>query len=387
MSKKYYLLLKTAQAEFRAWRYTDSVSRNKLSPIIEVTRGRKNRGRGVHPDGQELSYDELRQTAGVFGFDSNLTWIAGNMAEHPGYILDLTREPGLECKEVLDLKLSLNGYENWISFYKKFYDSGHRVYPTLQVTVQDGDTEQTYVSNIRQQFQKLSALSDKIFYRASVIEDSEFFLDIVCMRDDINQYLSGGDREFFVILDHGFIRSGTASIHAIRTAGYIASLRNIIPNCQIVVIGTSFPRDVEELGDPESGSFRTEESYLYDEVLRMTNAPIGIEYGDYGSINPERFDGITRGWRPRVDYPTNSRRILYEREKRSGQGAAYSAHYKSVAKKVAAKSEFLSDNLSCWGRTMIEDAANRVVPGSAPSFWISVRMQIFIEQQIRRLGL
>jgi len=39
-----------------------------------------------------------------------------------------------------------------------------------------------------------------------------------------------------------------------------------------------------------------------------------------------------------------------------------------------------------WGINQIKNASDGASPGSSPSFWISVRMNIHIEQQLMRLS-
>ena len=118
---------------------------------------------------------------------------------------------------------------------------------------------------------------------------------------------------------------------------------------------------------------------------------VAISYGDYGSINPLRNDLVfTRGWRPRIDFPTSKNRIFYYREKRSkdkgGTYSSYGSHYVSVAKKVVGNGAF-EDIPESWGVKQIKSAARGFPPGKSPSFWISVRMEIHMLQQIKRLGL
>tara|TARA_B100001971_G_C18140408_1_gene510073 strand:+ start:525 stop:701 length:177 start_codon:yes stop_codon:yes gene_type:complete len=57
----------------------------------------------------------------------------------------------------------------------------------------------------------------------------------------------------------------------------------------------------------------------------------------------------------------------------------------SVAKKVVSNSSF-EDIPESWGVQQIKAAANGSPPGKAPSFWISVRMEIHMRQQIIRLS-
>ena len=112
---------------------------------------------------------------------------------------------------------------------------------------------------------------------------------------------------------------------------------------------------------------------------------IKIVYGDYGSINPIRNDNIVmaRGWIPRIDVPTQ-REIFYKRERRGENN--YSNTYSRVARKIVRDSRFPKNFSYNWGIEQINNCAKGASPGSNPSFWISVRMNIHIQQQIERLN-
>ena len=160
---------------------------------------------------------------------------------------------------------------------------------------------------------------------------------------------------------------------------------------ELVILSTSFPKFVTDLGDEEEDSFPLEEVFLHEEIAKNKGARTVIHYGDYGSINPIRNDQIIMrsGWRPRIDFPTSEGRIFYYREKREkddeGVTNSYASHYASVANNVVNDPSFekLQD---CWGVTQIESAAAGHPPGVSPSFWISVRMEIHMRQQVNRLN-
>ena len=65
---------------------------------------------------------------------------------------------------------------------------------------------------------------------------------------------------------------------------------------------------------------------------------------------------------------------------------SYEPHYVSVANKVV-NNPLFEGALESWGVKQIKLAADGEPPAKAPSFWISVRMEIHMLQQIKRLGL
>ncbi len=376
MSNDYFLLFKTGQSETRCWRHFEHFRKREISPIIELTRGRKKprTGKGVPEDQWSL-------TPGIFDYQKNVETVVKEFTETRASILDITREPSLMCAELSEKALSEGGYYRWRQFCSQMRAAGlASMIPTLLINPSEDETIEVYKDNIRVQLNGLMDDFGAVAYRASVLHDTDFFYDIALLASDINEHISAG-RRFILVIDHEFIRTGTGIIHALRTSQLIQQVRQLTPKMEIVVLATSFPSNVTELGGEENGIFPTEESYLYDEILRQINDNEGIYYGDYGSINPVRNDLVFArgGWRPRIDYPTNDRRIFYYREKRDG--ATYASHYASVAADVVGDSKF--DDLSgSWGVQQIRHAAAGRVSSSSPSFWISVRMEIFLQRQV-----
>ena len=272
-----------------------------------------------------------------------------------------------------------SGYSAWVEFNEQRSEAMDGLIPTLLVNPNEEDTFEQYSADLTSQLESFTNNFTGVAYRASVLVDVGFLSDLDVIRDQINDFIGAGNT-FYIFLDHEFIRPGTGIIHAARTIGLIESIREIIPNATIVTLASSFPRNIEELGDPENGAFPTEEVFLNQELNRLLPHPVG--YGDYGSINPTRNDLVfASGWRPRIDFPTSQGRTYYYREKRVFD---YADHYVSVAQDVV--SDPLYEEIDdCWGEEMIEQAAGGTAPGKSPQFWISVRMNIHIHQQVIRL--
>lgn len=385
MASEYFLLFKTAQAEFRAWDALSQHAKRSVFPIVELTRGRK-----IPRSGKGLTVDELSGTEGIYNFSGNVDRIREKFGGSEHVIIDLTREEQLACFEIDDLYESANGYEKWVNFLTNERDNFTNLIPTLLVNPSDGESEEDYKTNIGNQLDNLMTEFSGVAYRVSVLLDPDFLYDLILLKDKINNYLNEKKR-FWVELDHEFIRPGTGLLHAARTLGLISRIIEILPGAEIVVLSTSFPRSIEDLGDPEEDSFPLEEVYLFEEIVKNTQQSVAVFYGDYGSINPIRNDLVfARGWRPRIDFPTSKKRTFYYREKRTkdkdGVMSSYASHYVSVAKKVVGDSSF-EDIQESWGVKQIKSAAGGTPPGKAPSFWISVRMEIHMLQQIKRLGL
>lgn len=403
MSEQYFLLLKTADAEKRAWRNLDDKRKSATFPMLELTRGRRIRGAGKGADGKSLPPAQLIATPGVFNFDANQKSAFELMSSCDKFFVDLTREPSLSCFEVEQLSKSDNGYQAWTNFVTSKLDEHPNVLPTMIVNPSEGESEEQYRSNISRQFLEFSSSFDEIAYRVSVLEDEDFLYDLIALKPAIEKLLSAGGM-FYVILDHEFIRPGNGHVHAKRTSQIMSSIVAELPETTIVSLATSFPKSVTDIGDEERGTFRVEEMYLYEELSKIHQK---VVYGDYGSINPIRNDEviITSGWRPRIDYVSRyeGMSVYYFREKRAVIGqktvivrgekkkknilAPYSEHYASVARKIVGFAPYYEDLSPSWGNDEIKAASKNQVPSNSPSHWISVRMEVHIIQVLKHLGL
>lgn len=386
MASDYYLLFKTAQAEFRAWNHAPTDIKDAILPIIELTRGRKNA-----KVGKEASDEQLRTLAGAYDFNKVVSSVVEAFSDCETAILDLTREDSLTSFEIESLAISDNGYAAWRAFTTGISTKFRALVPTLLINPSDEETPEQYKSNISGQLDWIMSDFSGAAYRVSVLLDTDFLFDLNWLSADVNRHIEQGKR-FIVELDHEFIRPRTGILHAVRTSSLVDKILALIPKAEVVVLSTSFPKSIEELGDADHDTFPREEIFLYDQVRTTVAAPDSVYYGDYGSINPIRNDIIASGgWRPRIDFPTASSSTFYYREKRDVLGRTpegkaiysdYGKHYARVAKKVRTDPMFELISGS-WGVEQIVAAAEVAVPSKSPSFWISVRMEIHLRQTVR----
>lgn len=386
MGSEYFLLFKTAQAEFRTWAALSPDAKQHVFPIVELTRGRK-----IPKSGIGIAEEDWPTTPGIYQFSGNIANVREAFKESENVIIDLTREEQLSCLEIYDLSKSENGYANWIAFLKAEKGNFQNLIPTLLINPADQENEDDYKTNITKQLDELMNEFSGVAYRTSVLLDPYFLYDFYVLKDRINNYIENG-KHFWIELDHEFIHPGMGLLHAAGTLSLIEKIAEILPGAQIVILSTSFPRSIADIGDPEEDSFPLEEVFLFEEISRNSKQGISISYGDYGSINPLRNDLVFArgGWRPRIDFPTSKKKTYYYREKREknidGVISDYASHYVSVANKII-RNPLFEDIPDSWGVKQIKAAANGFPPGKAPSFWISVRMEIHMLQQIKRLSL
>jgi hypothetical protein len=352
MKNKYGLLFKTGESEIRALK--NFPNKKGVFPIIELTRGRKTK-RDTIGDIQK----RIDQLAECFG----------NM----DVILDLTTEPALSSTQIDTLYMPDNGYENWMNFLENIErrEIFKDIYPSILLNVDDDDFEE----NLKKQVSSILRNYNGVSYRCN-IEDEGYGDDIDTISD-----LIPTNKKFFFIVDCSYIRESELATCREQAIKIIRDIYAKVPHTSFILTSTSFP---DKIGEENSATLPLTEIRLYNEVSRAVPA-INIAYSDYGSINPIRNDNVimANGWRPRIDVPLETE-IFYYRRKKVPKG--YAVTYSLVAVDATNDRKFPSD-VRNWGTNQIINAADGSSPGSSPSFWISVRMNIYIEQQLRRLSL
>lgn len=352
MKNKYGLLFKTGESEIRALK--NFPNKKGVFPIIELTRGRKTK-KDTIGDIQK----RIDQLAECFG----------NM----DVILDLTTEPALSSTQIDMLYMPDNGYENWMNFLGNIetQEIFKDIYPSILLNVDDDNFEE----NLKKQVSSILKNYNGVSYRCN-IEDEGYSDDI-----DTISGLIPTSKKFFFIVDCSYIRESELVTCREQAIKIIRDIYAKVPHASFILTSTSFP---DKIGEENSATLPLTEIRLYNEVSRAVPA-INITYSDYGSINPIRNDNVimANGWRPRIDVPLETE-IFYYRRKKVPKG--YAVTYSLVAVDATNDRRFPSD-VRNWGINQIINAADGASPGSSPSFWISVRMNIYIEQQLRRLSL
>lgn len=351
----YALLLKTGDAELRA--LANSTIDNIVFPVIELTRGRKSKN-----DKIGLIQKRVDKLKSIF--------------QNKDICLDLTTSSSLSNEEIDDLYTFASGYEKWIKFLLNIKNENvfKNIIPTILVNTEDSDFE----INLKLQVSQLTDNFDSIVYRNSLADDG-CYEDIRLIKDIIVE--SG--KEFYFIVDCEYIAPGAWKSFSEKAKSRIKKIKDIVPTTKFIIVSTSFPKSVGEIGKEFDDTFQINEIDLYNDVCKDTKIE-DIYYGDYGSINPIRNDDVimSNGWRPRIDVALQDK-IFYYREKRGN--SKYSDIYTVVANRVIRDKRFPHSLTSSWGIDQIISCSNGNAPGSNPSFWISVRMNIHIEQQTRRL--
>ncbi|NMA73848.1 MAG: hypothetical protein GX963_06725 [Bacteroidales bacterium] len=357
----YTLIIRTGEAEIRASEYISSDILNDIFPIIEITRGRKR------------TIDEVA----YFPFESRLEKLS-KIFKGKKVGIALTNEKLLSSKEIDELNTPDEGYKKWVDFLLELKRRNifSEIVPVLALYSKDEDFEM----NFYLQVEKLQKYFSTIIYRSPIVD--EFVYDDL---DLITNKLSLGNTQ--ILIDCGYTPQASHKNVAEKVSKRISNLKEMLrhyeKNISYIVASTSFPNNVNDLGGGDTDTYQISSVELHEVVSQIHKDVI---YGDYGSINPQRNDGIrmARGWIPRIDVPLE-REVFYYRQRRPKGVTAYSTTYVSVAKQVIKDSRFPM-NLATknWGVQQIIDCT-KAAPASSPSFWISVRMNIHVEQQVLRM--
>lgn len=366
---EYYLIVKTGDAEMRALEQSSAKVLKCITPIVELTRGRKLPSKEKDPEKRKLEKPK-------YPYDKKLERIKAVLSGKKVFF-DLTSDEGLMSDEINALYAPEGGYQNWVSLLVSLKASGSfsELIPTIVVSAKDPDIDGSIIA----QTQKLCEHFDAIAYRSDIFDDN-------CYNDietNIAPYLNG--KKLYIIVDCSYVIQATIHQYTERVKARVNNLKTIIPDgTEIIVSATSFPRNIGEIGNDDSDSFKLSEVAISKDLIA---SGISVHYSDYGSINPVRNDTIVmaHGWIPRIDVPLEDS-FFYYRERRK-DSKEYAETYKRVAKVVVNMVDFPTDMDDNWGIKQIRACAADFSPASAPAFWISVRMCIHLEQQVKRLAL
>lgn len=354
---KYWFIIKTGEAEIRA---LENISKDILSntlPLIEITRGRK----------------VTKNKVETYPFDKRLSKLK-NIYKGQAVAIDVTSEETLSSPEVDYLYAPDSGYKNWVNFLIQLKNEHvfEKIIPTVLFNFEDENFEE----NIAKQVQELKSNFETLLYRSD-ISDENCYDDIKLINNNIT------NSNLKIIIDCGYVPQASHQNVAEKCIVRISHLKSIITSpCEYIIASTSFPNNVRDLGDLESDTFSISEIDIYNIILQKHK---DIIYADYASINPIRNDTITmaRGWIPRIDVPL-AKTIYYYKKRRPQGVSAYASTYIQVAQLACADPRF-PNFLETWGIEQIRSCAEGGTPSASPSFWISVRMNIHIIQQVHRI--
>ena len=358
MDEKYWVIVRTGEAECRAIEYSSKEILKKIVPVFEITRGRK------------VTKDEMVS----YPFEKRLNKLKNAFANQV-VAIDVTSDDALSSAETDFLYSPQNGYENWINFLLKIKNENvfQDIVPAILMNFDDDD----FVTNLLMEIDSLKSNFNTLLYRNDIADENCYDdLDLLCDRlKDVN---------LNILIDCGYVPQASYHNVADKCIARISNLKSM-PNlsAKYIVGSTSFPNNVRDLGDSDTDTFRISEIDMYDQIFIKHN---DVVYADYASINPIRNDTVVmaRGWIPRIDVPLEHT-VFYYKQRRPKGISAYASTYTFVAKRTCLDRRFPYELEHNWGIQQILSCSKGAAPSSSPSFWISVRMNIHIEQQVSRI--
>lgn len=362
---KYTLQIKTGDAEYRALRNIpkDIFANPDFRLLIEITRGRKSKNDKI---------GDLQKRVDALG----------DFLDTSSFVFfDITSEENLSNEQIDELYDFQYGYANWSVLFAELHNQYPNAIPLLLVNDQDDN-----YANFITQIETFTAKYNKIGYKIyPALDESIVEEEIKIIKANIKE-----DTQLFIFYDQGYIVDGLikmATSRAVDCLGKTSAILESVPNVEFIFTSTSFPDSVTSLSGNMDGKIKCSEIPLYEQIISAIKN-IEVSYSDYGSITPKRNDEAayySRGWTPRIDVPiVSEQQIYYYRQKREKRD--YADVYVDVANKCILDSLFPS-NIDCWGIKTIKSAAAGLKPGATPSFWLSVRMNIFIIEQLKRLSI
>lgn len=361
----YIPIIKTGEAEIKAIEKLTPGMLDRITPIIELTRGR-----------QKTTKQGNEKTV-TYPFNTRLAKIKEAFKGRTVFF-DLTTDENLLSNEVHSLYHYSGGYERWRSFVKENVGEGGfgRIIPSVLLNWDDNDFE----TNFSLQVKELAANCGAVMYR-SAIQTKDCYDELPL----ILKYLPE-ECDLWIVLDGGYLQDSAVELAYNRCKKRIQNIKERIlngRNARFVVASTSYPERVFDYGEGVPIIFSHSEVRLYD---RLRYDYSDIVYGDYAGINPIRQDLVVmaRGWIPRIDIPLRNKTKVYWKRRPKGT-TEYKGTYVSVADETVNDEEFPSALKGTWGIDEIVKCANGNVTSCAPNFWISVRMFNHIYMQLLRI--
>ncbi len=344
----YFPILKTTDAELKAFSNLNSTVKNNILPIFELTKSRRSK---------------KNQDADIW---KRIKTLKTQLDNNP-FILDLTTEATLSNGQIdRMLKLHQNGFIEWVSFIQELNKEKLTVIPVIHY---NPNTTEEVIKEIK----SLSKISSNLAFRVDVSEEDLIsYLDIINSAFDLSMLI--------LILDGRFIRIDSDSDEGDKSQRFINVLNKLtrFKTKATICAFSSFPASVVDngYGKDQDGRFPIAENITYD-ILKKNNN--NIFHGDYGSVHPFRYETAGGTWIPRIDFSTDFK-FYYHRYRRGDGG------YIKAAKKVINDQNYqIIKDFPSWGDEEIALAAEETPRGLSPSHWIAVRVNLFISKQYLRL--
>ncbi|MDT8880103.1 hypothetical protein RSO68_11505 [Halomonas saccharevitans] len=342
----YFPLIKTRDAELRCFGNIDAESFGKMLPIYELTKSRKTK---KAPDGD--IYRRMKQI--------------GEIQEDRPFILDLCTDSKYINPQIEQLLSEQHGFRDWQYFIFDLHNDLN-IIPMVHLYEDD----QGVMPDVEKFVQAASLQTDFLAVRMPYDLGGE---EIGYYLNPIVKNMADGCK-LYVVIDAGFVREEPVRsvVDAfLYTCSGVEAFEEKIED--VVMLCTSFPSSpANEGGDDMDGSFRIYE----EEIFQKLKGDFPVKYGDYASINTEQIEMKGGTFVPRIDIASlDGMHFTYKRHRRHSGG------YVRCAKHTLSDSENYTP-LGVWADEEISRAASSKPSGISPAFWISVRMNYYIETRL-----
>ncbi|WP_220771237.1 beta family protein, partial [Shewanella sp. MBTL60-007] len=261
----YYPLIKTRDAELRAFQNLSDDVMEKILPIYELTKSRKSK---KAPDGD--IHRRMKQI--------------GDIQDGRPFILDLSTDSRYINPQIEQLMSPYNGFKDWQYFLNLY--SKLNVIPMVHIYEDEGEDDDSTFTEVENFVAAISQIKELLAVRMPYDLDSE---DYQTYLEPIIDNLNNGCK-LIVLLDANFVRVEASTELSSVTDPFIVAASEVseLENIEdIVMLCTSFPSNVYKAGgDDEAGDFKIFEEDIY----QVVSEDIGIKYGDYASINTAQIE-------------------------------------------------------------------------------------------------
>lgn len=345
----YWPVLKTKDAELRGISNLTKEISNEILPIYEITKSR------------------ISKKNPIGDISKRIEQIAEIQGKRP-FILDVSTDPSQQNSQIEDLLKPNNGYYLWAETISAYPDL--KIIPTIHINYEsDEDLTNTelFVRRISESFKYLAL-------RLPATLDIDTYTEILeAIFNNI------GKSKLILLLDEECIRARSNKEPIDNIANAYASAYDSIKSIsfanelikEIVCICGSFPQSPAQVGgDGERGSFDILEHKIFS--LLKPNFP-ELKFGDYASVNIKQKEMRGGTFIPRIDFCTEDKFYYHRYTRQNGS-------YPRCAKEVMNNSFYKSQNT--WGDEEIGSAASDSPSGISPSFWISVRINLYMTSRV-----
>ena len=368
---RYMPILKTRPSENKAYEKLSDTVKDNILPIIEMTGARS------------YKYPKTHKTlAGVIrpgDINKKIENILSLVQNRP-FILDITDDESLMYDGISVIKNPENGYHEWRKFLTKNEDFKKLVIPTIQFDTNYIADTFLQIEELNKEFKylalKISAFKFNVPDKCSNLFSVHNLSANTIIQSIIDKIVEKiGENKLILILDFGFISEFERYKSIIDDC--LGSIKNTNHLKAIIPVSSSFPSYVKPISE---NTFNAQEELLYS-YIKNTQKYSNIYFGDYASLHPVKYPTSGGGWIPRIDYIENSDILKYSYKRASSdkKNKNNSDAYEELAKLVKDASNYKQINgLNIWGDEQIDLKSKGENNGNAPSFWISVRANLYM---------